>query len=54
MWMVEYCHTFPLFIPPGRLLVNGGHANTQTEGEIVTKNSRLKNCKSGENTFLGS
>ena len=54
MWTVEYCHSFPLFVSAGRLLlVDGGHASTQTEGEIVTGNSRFQDCDSGGECLPG-
>lgn len=33
--------------------MDGGHASTQTEGEIVTENSRFQDCKSGEKYLPG-
>lgn len=33
--------------------MDGGHAGTQTEGEIVTENSRFQECKRGEKCLPG-
>lgn len=55
MWTDENCRSFPLLVSAGRepLLVDGGHASTQTEGEIVTGNNRFQDCNSGGKCLPG-